>query len=388
MTAERAAKFVEKLQRSTYERLGLTPEDDRLPPERWRQIAKSIIESRFPNETVEGHERLLEAVIAHDRKSAQCPTAYEDRHGYMIMLGLAESIKKAAGTLFKATPKWPLIATLPSGQVNAMTVRVPGCNEYVIFFESQLATFVLLLSKVVAQAIPLREVDSAGSYNYSVKREDIIHHIEANEEVRRRFFELVWAYATFGMPALAPPYILGSPYDKLSDLLRESMELFVFGHEYSHIVVGHLDAPETARQRLLNAPADEIVYSWIQEHVADMLGVRLSCLAMMESRKVDVALSFWGADLFFSSLELMDKAVSLLRHGDENVQRLGSHPPSGERREILRGSLSNFLGEDNARAAVALGEAVEFASARLWDVTRDHLLAARPPGGGAAPSWR
>jgi hypothetical protein len=388
MTAERAAKFVEKLQRSTYERLGRTPGDDRLPPEMLRQIYRSGIESRFPDETVEGRERLLEAVIAHGRESAQCPTVYENRHDYMIMLGLAESIKKAAGTLIKVAPKWPLIATLPSCQVNAMTVRIPGCNEYVIFFESQLTTFVLLLSKVVVQAIPLREVDSAGSYNYSVKREDIIHHIEASKEVRRRFFELVWAYAAFGMPARAPQYILGSSYTQLSDLLCESMELFVFGHEYSHIVLGHLDAPEVARQRLLNAPADEIVYSWIQEHLADVLGVRLSCLAMTESRKVDAALSFWGADLFFSALELMDKAVSLLRHGDENVQRLGSHPPFGERREILRASLSNFLGEDNARAAVALGEAVEFASARLWDVTRDHLLAARPPGGGAAPSWR
>jgi hypothetical protein len=388
MTTDRAAKFVEKLQRSTYERLGRTSEDDRLPPEMLHQIHRSSIESRFPDATVEDRERLLEAVIAHDRESAQCPTAYENRHDYMIMLGLAESIKKAAGTLIKVAPEWPLIATLPSCQVNAMAVRVPGCNEYVIFFESQLTTFTLLLSKVVVQAIPLREVDSAGSYNYSVKREDIIHHIEANEEVRRRFFELVWAYAAFGMPALAPQYILGSSYVELSDLLCESMELFAFGHEYSHIVFGHLDAPEAARQRLLNAPADEIVYSWIQEHLADVLGVRLSCLAMMESRKVDAALSFWGADLFFSALELMDKAVSLLRHGDENVQQLGSHPPSGERRAILRASLPDFLGEENARGAVALGEAVEFASARLWDVTRDHLLAARPPGGGAAPSWR
>ena len=132
---------------------------------------------------------------------------------------------------------------------------------------------------------------------------------------------------------------------------------------------------------------DELEFSWVQEFGADWIGIRTAISAMSQHYGVDLALSYWGAELFFSSLDVMDRAVSYLRHGDESYRQIGTHPPNKMRREFLRTAIKHDVGEESAIGPIQLGQAVEFIMNTLWERTRPALVALRDRGIGAAELW-
>jgi Zn-dependent protease with chaperone function len=129
-------------------------------------------------------------------------------------------------------------------------------------------------------------------------------------------------------------------------LLVRAVNLFVVGHEYGHLIRGDLDHGAAARHVLPGAiVAEEISHSWRAEFAADEIGLRLSAIAL---NQLEVVLA--GATVFLSGVGVMDRAVSLLRTGDENAQRIGSHPPSTARVIRLRQYLDDRLGGQAAEA--------------------------------------
>jgi Zn-dependent protease with chaperone function len=74
------------------------------------------------------------------------------------------------------------------------------------------------------------------------------------------------------------------------------MEYFILGHEYGHLISGHLKEADGA-EALPGVQADALVYSRKQELEADVFGVIVGTACMRHLRKVDIAMSFWGADL-------------------------------------------------------------------------------------------
>ena len=59
---------------------------------------------------------------------------------------------------------------------------------------------------------------------------------------------------------------------------------------------------------------------------------------------------FSGIGLFFDALDVMDRAVALLETGDETARQLGSHPPSGRRKQLLCDFLPALGGGESADA--------------------------------------
>jgi hypothetical protein len=165
------------------------------------------------------------------------------------------------------------------------------------------------------------------------------------------------------------------------------MECFIMGHEYGHIIEGHLANRSTAAALLGNDKVQEYVRSWEQEFDADAVGASLVIDAMRRQRHFDVALSFWGADFFFSCIEIVERGVSIVKTGQENQLTFGSHPPVALRREALRNALAKSLPEEHAKAAVTLGRTLEQIIEELWSITKPHLLALHNQHQALAAVW-
>ena len=325
----------------------------------------------------------------YEKALKDLPTKYESPGTRLILIPLLEQLAKAGEELgLKPWPN-PAIGTLPTGQVNALTLGLPGHEDYVIAFEDGLFTFALLLGKVVAQAFPY-QIEAAGGIRFSTESKDISEIIESNPSVVQRFIEAVTAYTIYGKPGRAPTYILQDRYQSaVSSMLTSALELFVLGHEFGHILLGHLTSAKRRASVLPSGESDaeEVMYDWAQEYQADYIGAVLTVRAKQQLEKLDLALSFWGTDLFFSGMEVMDKAVSLLRFGDETRIQLGSHPPHAERRSFLRQALVENVGSEDAKGPIQLGEQVEFLVGELWNAARPVIEGLHADGARPSRLW-
>jgi hypothetical protein len=121
--------------------------------------------------------------------------------------------------------------------------RVPRADR------DQLTLFASKLSKTVAWAIPHGPADGSGNLAFQVGVPTVTERIRADPEVAERFVEIVVAYATTGTVGAAGHHLLPPGYLHFAYSLVTALEYFVLGHEYAHILNGHLDTrPRTHRR--------------------------------------------------------------------------------------------------------------------------------------------
>ncbi|WP_080062641.1 hypothetical protein [Ruminiclostridium hungatei] len=325
-----------------------------------------------PEEAEQLKPRFLQAVMEDINN---IPTDYEDPFCYRIMKDIEQEIFEAAGELgIKIPDKRPVIGTLPTHRVNAGVIPVPDCEELIIAFESQIFNFANLASKVAARALSIKNSTSE-QLQFSVDIEDIKKNLEQNPEIAGRFRELIIAYFIDGYTGYAPQYFLDGNYLGIASILRHSFELFVMGHEYGHIVCGHLDdSSKRVRNMLGEIEYDEIQFDdWEQEIEADNIGTSLM-LHVMRKGGYDLSLSYMGVDFFFSIMDIVENGFSLMLTGEETIIPSDSHPPSVLRREVVRQSIRNSVPEEEAESAIFLGTQIEQILKILWDKTKGVLL--------------
>lgn len=308
---------------------------------------------------------------------------------------LQDNIEKTAAARIEGLDlgsRRPLIGHLRTGQLNAVSMLVPGrSGAYLVLIEDQMPLFAWRLSKAVAWAIPPQgPADAKGTITYGFSLRDVTERVEADPEVAARFAEIVVSYAVKGTVDLHE-HLVPPGYFNLAGLLCTSLEYFVPGHEYAHILLGHLDTGPTRKGVLPAAEAEARAYSWQEELDADWLGSILSINANIEHEHVDMDFGFWGIGLFFDALDVMDRAVALLQTGDENARQIGSHPPSELRKQRLRDFLPEMDGPANAgraQKALILADVQTEIIRMLWERTRPILLDLRRSGVPAAHTWR
>ena len=173
------------------------------------------------------------------------------------------------------------------------------------------------------------------------------------------------------------PYILEAPYSEMANNLRDGMETIALAHEYSHIHFGHLEKDETKKLKISDEDAEKILYSWEQEFEADFGGMILT-LGARVGRGWDLPLSYWGAELFFSCLEFIEKGICIINNGHDDFfwrggrsdGPLSSHPPADRRKEQLRKTVSNTMGNEVTK----LAKDMELIIQKLWEKTRPKLI--------------
>lgn len=245
---------------------------------------------------------------------------------------MQDNIEKAAAAWLEGVDlgsRRPLISHLQTGQINAVSLRVPaGSGAYLVLFEDEMPLFASHLSQAVAWAIPHGPADADGMMAFNTGLDDVGKRIAAEPEVADRFADIVISYAVDGSLRRAGHHLLPPGHFRFAGILRDSLEYFVIAHEYAHIVMSHLDKAAVRNGVLPVAEAETLAYSWAQELDADWFGMILSIRAGIVYENWDIAFGFVGVGLFFDALDVMDRAVAVLQTGDENARQLGSHPPT------------------------------------------------------------
>ncbi len=308
---------------------------------------------------------------------------HENFAHYRMIQTLADEIERPVEGL----PR-PILGTLATGEINAITLKVPGSTNHVVAIEDQLFPFALLFSKAVALAIPVINSTTEGGFDFHIGMTQVRGHLKENPEAVQRFQEVILAYILDGKPGKAPRYTPPSHVISLASPMIMGLELFVLGHEYGHIMAGHL--ADGAAPRRLRGTEDvdvtEISWSWQQELDADAVGWTLSMAAMIHQGSEPPATQA-GIELFFSACEILEKALSVLTTGEvDRVRRPTSHPHPRLRRDTLRESISNIQEEEVERAK-EIGECIAEVVEELWRHTEPLILKLHHAGESPDTRW-
>ncbi len=274
---------------------------------------------------------------------------------YSILIPICKRIEFATKKFNLDNPKNIVFGTLNTGDVNAISIHVPK-GGYIIALDSGVFGFLNLLSKALVQMFPvdLKELFSPGEQN------QIDTNTELEKEGLNHFLDLLVAYLITGYPEAAKPYILPRPYMELASKIRDAAELFVVGHEYAHIALGHLDNSEKRRCKLKSGlDVEKAIVDKEKEFKADALGVLYTLTSTPIRYHSDYILIYSGIDLFFSVFEVIEKALS--------IGATSSHPSASERRKRIRESLENGDTEFKfVENALKFGEAINLVIKESW----------------------
>ncbi|MEJ2852588.1 MULTISPECIES: hypothetical protein [unclassified Saccharothrix] len=390
----KASTFLDSLYEAVYRTAGLPPpgeQDVTRDPTNLRivrQIHELHSDGLPPEEARvvrEAAEQALEAAAGN------VLSKYEDPFMISILRDVADRVEAACREAGVPLPDRPLLGTLPHGDVNARTMLVPGTGEHLVLFESQLILFAHLAAKAVVEALPLGELDD-GRLSFDLDTAHIRAALEAEPRLAARFVEVLLGYAVTGRPGFARQYLQSRKREALTRIFRNALEFFVLGHEYGHIVSRHLG------ERRLVAGMDiggddaeelpeEVLYSWKQELEADVRGVEYAIPPTIRAG-YDLTLGYAaGPDFYFTLMDVFSRAMQLLRTGTEEVPLATSHPPAALRREALRRSLRDFLG-DAADGPLHLATTLQEVVEGLWAFARPTVLNAREHGVRPRSTWR
>ncbi|SOE07429.1 hypothetical protein [Streptomyces sp. Ag109_G2-15] len=354
-----------------------------------RDLTERILRDSFNAE--QGKDPRIRAQVEHE--AARNLRSQDDVFAEMFA-GMQDHIERTArdriqGDGLDLAALRPLISHLRTGQLNAVSMRVPGrFGAHLVLVEDQMPLFASKLSKAVAWAVPHGPGDAEGMVGLQWSLPAAVERIETVPEVAERFTDIVVAYAVTGRVGNAGHHLLPPGLFNFAGMLRDSLEYFVVGHEYAHIISGHLDSAVRRRGVLPVEEAEVLAYSWRQEFDADLLGMVLSLNAGVEHDNRDLWVGFLGISLFFDALDVMDRAVALLQTGDEHARQLGSHPPSDLRKQCLRAFLPRMADADRVRMALELADIQGQIIRELWARTRPALLDLHRRGVPTAQTWR
>jgi hypothetical protein len=255
---------------------------------------------------------------------------------FVRILGAAEKCN-----LSRENIQHTYIGTVLSGNYNGFACRIPETCENLILLDGELFFLVSILSKIITLSLPEFE-HSNNTMQFSTDKDKILKHISENAEIRYRFKLLVYDYfymkrsITYLKPDLR--------FVNFRVNLINSLELFIVGHEYGHIISGHLENSTTEMLKVNNIDIEGIKLNWENEYEADAIGIKL----MLEATKLIGQLPFCyvGADLFFTFLDVHERALALFSTGEE-CKSIGSdsHPPTAMRREKIKKCIKSNIHE-------------------------------------------
>jgi hypothetical protein len=256
------------------------------------------------------------------------PTRYDSVAAFNLLNELVDDVKQAAVHLGLNIDLFPLHATVPIGEVNAMAVNLPGASKPFLLFDGQLMTFCHLISKIYATSFVGKKNGDTGSYSTDIST--IKKRLSTHPVIVERLAGVLTAYIRTGRPGTSKPFAVDQESIGLSNCLRKSMELFIVAHEFGHVYAGHLsNLPMHA------IPQDSsIPWEHRKEYQADYIGLLLT-LIVLGKEGYDTAVSIMGIKLFFSILDLTDRYSKFIELGAKKSVSTTTHShPSNEQRSI------------------------------------------------------
>lgn len=244
----------------------------------------------------------------------------------------------------------PLLELLNSGVVNGMAVRGQD-GEQAVLLEDSLFGFCNLLFKSLTPSLLIYDEDRRLSG--LTTDADVVGRTFHDPAVAKRMAELFYCYIMTPSVDQAEQYTPPRDVAHVAMWMTQAVELFIVGHEYGHLRLGHLDTQMTAFAfDGGELEVDAMSRSLQQEFEADAFGLE-AVLLVVNNDYQRALVSMFGIGIFFAALSTVLDSIlffyeppgePLTRHREVTAfaQRGGSHPPGVYRVESLRRVIANL----------------------------------------------
>lgn len=296
------------------------------------------------------------------------PSAYEDPNAYPLLLMIFDRFQQNLATSGRALEPSAIVATLPSGAVNARIINNSAIGVPVVFFERGLFRFLQTFALLVGWAAPPIPLNDA-----EIMRQDWQQYMEPSE-ASRYFADALATYIIEGTPRVQ--FVPMPPSNAITvTTILDLMERFVLAHELSHLNLGHLVCPRMSHE--------------FEADSAALVAVTESAV-QYGSRAVGI----WACDLALGAFEFLYRGLSVLAFGTIDMQSpwiSKTHPHMLARRLNLRLRAARMTREAHpaaGRAAEHLWTKTDIRLENLWKTTVRLLLDARTRGERPSVLWK
>ena len=304
--------------------------------------------------------------------SLQLPTPYEDQHRYGSMVLTFDEVQAQLSRRGQSLVQNVFLATLPSGDVNAIVAREPYTNTQIVFFEQGLFQFLRDFARLIGGiTIPLTPQQLRSDAALAQLPRRYTMPVAASEY----FIGMLGGYVVEGTP-LANSVSLPLPtHNMFTTLLLSSlMERFVMAHELAHVMRGHLNKKQAKKQ----------------EYEADAFALALVIQSAQESPG-SWAVGFWACDLVLTALHYLYKAIGLMAFGPDNLTWISqTHPDPLSRRARLRENASRVFPHVPQVGLDAAGELCGMTDGLLqglWNMCSEIMFLSVMAGKRPSPMW-
>lgn len=274
----------------------------------------------------------------------------------------------------------PTFGTLPIGTLNAQTLKVPGSQELLIVFNDGIFAFVNSLIKALMLCFFI--VDEEKGLVMEIHGHNLVR-----PEAQVRFHDVLSAYVLLGNAEEARSWLLPASLVPRQFLFLQACEMFILCHEYGHIALEHQKSTDTTVVQMLWVESEIVMLtrSVIQEEQADAWGASMALLAIPD--KGTMAYNFAGIEIYFRFMEMVERAISILRTGvEEGSANDSTHMSWGNRRNILRLRLIHEWGSD-IQKVFGVADEIGALCDILWAQERDFFLRKHSEGVKPARLW-
>jgi hypothetical protein len=262
------------------------------------------------------------------------PTKYELPLQYSVLMDIAGKIEQSCAriTVDKTKIPKPIIGSMFTGSLNACTQVVPGGDEEIIIFDIAFMDFIKNLCNVIASFFMITGSDTAG---LPTDKRDIAKLIESRPEIYGQFRSAIFYYLFFNASFFADMSSLPSTLFCIAREMQESMELFLMGHEYGHIMAGHFDPLYREKISTRYNP------DWAMEFEADNIGLGLMLDSRTNPYHEDLKLSLCAVEIILHCEGLITSEKNKL-YKKLRLPKDDSHPPAEMRIALLKQFISNM----------------------------------------------
>ena len=332
----------------------------------YRNLAISL---GLPADAKKAYERLNGTPVSADSHSP-----YEDPRRYQIMEVILGSIRKAmAASGEPPLDPAPVYASLPTGDVNALTDVELKTHVPVMFMEQGLFRYFYDFCHLIGWAVPPITPQQLGDDQAII---NMARRYTMPQEASAAFINSMCSYTFNGSPLGTEGQRVPRPEHNLPlcMVLLTLMERFVLAHEMAHVKLGHL-AVELDQE---------------QEYQADAASLGL-VLYMVSGEGVCWGIGFWACELALVAMNLLYLSLGIGEFGDAKLSWIDhSHPDPISRRERLRTIwLEDWLPKDGILAARTLCGMSDSLIQRLWEMASMELFWAHEKNQlRPSPMWR
>ncbi|MEH1833142.1 MAG: hypothetical protein V7L29_13960 [Nostoc sp.] len=229
-----------------------------------------------------------------------------------------------------------VFGTVHNTNFNASAIKVPDSDEHIILFNVGMPFFLARIARILMRLQALVPIEKYVKINFQSNdweqayRDLVISVLEDCEYVYLTQMLIASVFEYYGIKSdfFYDHEIFDSGERIIAEMLAISAEVFVVGHEFGHIIDGHLDELQNLRGVVPDKNIEMISRSHSQEYIADIVGngVVTTVSASLEGPLQDYFLQ--GAQFFFYCNFILESFTKFLT---PEISFPDTHPSTVER---------------------------------------------------------